>query len=281
MGWVDNILNETFTFRDLFQDIRTAIDDIHLRSMRLKNAVIENPEKFIRKDPRLSPLLLGIRTSGRKSFLLTNSDWRYTSHVMKYLLGDTWHSLFDLIVVDACKPRFFSEGTTLKVLEDCLDGCNIYSGGNHGKLTSMLETQGHKILYCGDHLHADIIKCRKLTSWKTILIIPELSEEVKNNTQDGLLSHLAKLENLLANNPKLTDVRCRLQEAVTQYDQRFSQCGSLFRCGTNISYFGAMVKTWSEVYTSSVGNIAGYCLDSILVPELDRLAHEGGETNDI
>ena len=105
LGWVDNRANKVFTFRNLFQvrtqnvlvftlftysfgqDIRTAIDDIHLRSMKLKNAVIESPDKYIRKDPRLSPLLLGIRTSGRKSFLLTNSDWRYTSHVMKYLLG--------------------------------------------------------------------------------------------------------------------------------------------------------------------------------------------------
>ena len=186
--------------------------------------------------------------------------------------------MFDLIVVDACKPKFFSEGTTLKVLEDCVEGCNIYSGGNHDQLTSMLETQGHKILYCGDHLHADIIKCRKMTSWKTILIVPELNYELKNNAQDGLLSHIAKLENLLANNPKLTDVKSRLHEAVTEYDQRFSKCGSLFRSGTKLSYFGSMVKTWSEVYTSSVGNIAGYCLDTNFIPNHNKLAHEEEES---
>merc|ERR1712142_635036 len=92
----------------------------------------------------------------------------------------------------------------------------IFSGGNSDQVLSKLGTNtlsGHEVLYCGDHLHADIIKCRKLTSWKTILIIPELETELSVRQSD-LLSHISKLDSLLAKNLKLTDIRCRLQEAI-------------------------------------------------------------------
>ena len=63
------------------------MDDIHLRSLELKKSCINNIEQFVRRDPRLAPMLEGIRRSGRKTFLLTNSDWWYTDNIMTYLLG--------------------------------------------------------------------------------------------------------------------------------------------------------------------------------------------------
>jgi len=289
-GWVEHVEHEEhsnpenyLTFKQLFQDVRTAVDDIHLRSMKLKTTVMEEPQKYIRRDSRLSPLLTGLRVSGKKPFLVTNSDWRYTNCVMTHLLGDHWDSFFDLIIVDACKPRFFEEGTPMKIVDKNSGNISndatliaenkIFSGGNSDQVLSKLEASGHEVLYCGDHLHADIIKCRKLTSWKTILIIPELEKELSVR-QGDLLSHISKLDSLLAKNPKLTDIRCRLQEAIDQFDKKFSSCGSLFRSGHELSYFGAMVKNWSELYTSSVGNLLAYGFDTRFVPHLNSLPHE-------
>ena len=73
--------------RQLVQDVRTAVDDIHLRSLSLKKAVVRRPEEFVRRDARLGPMLAAIRRSGRRSFLLTNSDWWYTNNIMTFLLG--------------------------------------------------------------------------------------------------------------------------------------------------------------------------------------------------
>ena len=67
--------------------MRTAVDDIHLKSLKLKKSCISNIEQFVRRDPRLPAMLEGIRESGRATFLLTNSDWWYTNNIMKYLLG--------------------------------------------------------------------------------------------------------------------------------------------------------------------------------------------------
>ena len=44
-GWIDPSSSSEITFAQLFKDLRTAIDDIHLTSLKLKKAVIENPKR--------------------------------------------------------------------------------------------------------------------------------------------------------------------------------------------------------------------------------------------
>ena len=56
----------------------------------------------------------------------------------------------------------------------------MYSGGNHQAVTRLLGAEGPDVIYCGDHLHADVVKCRKLCEWRTMLIVPELKQEVSN-----------------------------------------------------------------------------------------------------
>ena len=64
----------------------------------------------------------------RKHFLLTNSEYWYTDKLMTYLLTTysdetsktikrDWKSFFDYILVDAQKPLFFAEGTTLRIID--------------------------------------------------------------------------------------------------------------------------------------------------------------------
>ena len=147
----------------------------------------------------------------------------------------------------------------------------MYSGGNYKHLTSLMETSS--IMYCGDHLFADIIMCRKLTPWKTLLIIPELEQELTKGNDD-FLRHLHKLELLLSTHPKLTECQSGLEEAVSEYDARFGERGSLFRCGAELSFFAAMTQHWSEIYTGSVNNLINYSLNTRFVQPQITLPHE-------
>ncbi|XP_025032206.1 cytosolic purine 5'-nucleotidase-like [Python bivittatus] len=115
--------NLFMSFRSMFQDVREAMDYVHLSGC-LKEKTLENLEKYVVKDPRV-PLLLSRMKDTGKMFLATNSDYNYTDAIMTYLLdfseGDTdksqhqpWRSYFDLIVVDTRKPLFFAEGTVLR-----------------------------------------------------------------------------------------------------------------------------------------------------------------------
>ena len=97
--------------------------------------------------------LFRIRSHNAKTFLLTNSEYWYTDKLMTYLLtvyaadGKTvsrdWKSFFDFILVDAQKPLFFAEGTTLRIIDPStgsmklgsyageLQQNEVYSGGKN------------------------------------------------------------------------------------------------------------------------------------------------------
>ena len=112
------------------QDIRAAIDDIHVTSLKLKTTVLADPSKYIKVDPRMKAMLTKLRSADKKTFLLTNSDWWYTNAVMTFLLGESWTLYFNLVVVDACKPRFFSMENKMTEMQLNVDSKTpVFSGG--------------------------------------------------------------------------------------------------------------------------------------------------------
>ena len=105
-------------YSTMWEHIRECIDLAH-RDGSIKAIVGAELSSYIHRDPGLSETLHKFRSSGKRLFLLTNSAWDYTSQVMHYLLesptgGDrpfypSWRQYFDVIVVSAGKPEFFTE----------------------------------------------------------------------------------------------------------------------------------------------------------------------------
>jgi len=273
-GW--KVGPDKVTYDQLFQDLREAIENLHEERI-LKIKTVENLHKYVKKDARLPQFLARIRESGRKTFLLTNSDWWYTQHIMRYLLGDkdndSWMSYFDLSIVDARKPKFFDAGTKFQYIDTNTGskigveggerpaGPLVYSGGNHETITRLLGAAGPDVIYCGDHLHADVVKCRKLCEWRTLLIVPELEHEV-NITREvgGLLPELVDLEAGLVSAEDEAEARSRIWHGIKKLDGSFGHTGSVFRAGTRLSYFGSNVLFWADLYTGSVNNLGEYSL---------------------
>jgi 5'-nucleotidase len=88
----------------------------------LKRLTVENLEEYVVKDDRLPLLFDRMHENNVKVFLLTNSGFEYTDKIMGFLLNDdkagrNWRMFFDYIVVDAKKPLFFAEGTSLKEVD--------------------------------------------------------------------------------------------------------------------------------------------------------------------
>ena len=115
---------------NIMKDIRAAIDDIHVTSLKLKTTCLADPEKYLKKDSRLAALLEKLGREEKKTFLLTNSDWWYTSQIMAHLLGSSWASYFSLIVVDACKPSFFSGEAVMRAVTTQQTSVPVFSGGD-------------------------------------------------------------------------------------------------------------------------------------------------------
>ncbi|XP_074899900.1 uncharacterized protein LOC142038371 isoform X2 [Buteo buteo] len=212
--------NLFMSFRSMFQDVREAMDSVHLSGC-LKEKTLENLEKYVVKDPRV-PLLLSRMKEVGKVFLATNSDYNYTDAIMSYLFDFSdghkaetpqrpWRSYFDLIVVDTRKPLFFAEGTVLRQVNTDtgklrigtytgpLQHCAVYSGGSSDVVCDLLGVKGKDILYMGDHIFGDILKSKKRQGWRTFLVVPELARELQVWTEKSeLFEELRSLDLFLA-----------------------------------------------------------------------------------
>jgi len=203
------------TYKELYSDIRKSVDTCH-RDGSLKRHVARDPGKYIYKDANLVPLLQDIRSSGKKTFIATNSLWDYTHIVMNYLIDDkvgaekdlAWLKYFDVVIVGSAKPKFFQasqamfqiqtdtgcllntdQGNPMMSLESesemseptpSYQQGKVFQGGNYKILNRMLGTESNSsILYVGDHIYGDILKSKKTLGWRTMLVVPEMKNEVQ------------------------------------------------------------------------------------------------------
>jgi HAD superfamily 5'-nucleotidase-like hydrolase len=180
----------------LYQDVRDMIDQAHADGS-IKREIQADPGRFLERDPRLPEFLRTLREGGKKVFLLTNSEPFYTDVLLTYLLesegGPSWRTYFDLVAVDAGKPRFFTDRErTGSLLDEDGPGAPIVSGGNVWRLEKRLGFQGDRVLYWGDHTYGDILRSKKSVGWRTAMIIPELEPEL--SVTERIRPRIARLE---------------------------------------------------------------------------------------
>lgn len=160
---------------------------------------------------------------------------------------DSWLELFDVIVTGCGKPRFFTErkdlfevhpatgmlwnteggspmipigeadlptpelGSTAPARVDEEDGrTRVFQGGCFMDLHKMLGVSaGSQVLYVGDHIYGDVLRSKKDLGWRTMLVIPELENELNmlrtckmnmtelkilRNSRDALDDQIQRLE---------------------------------------------------------------------------------------
>lgn len=62
----------------------------------------------------------------------------------------------------------------------------FFQGGNAPLLHTLLQLgpgEGSRVLYVGDHVYADIVRSKRTLGWRTCLIVPELTRELKIHKQ--------------------------------------------------------------------------------------------------
>jgi len=183
-------------YRDLYEQVRVTIDAMHVEG-ELKAEITGNPERFVKLDPELPLTLLDQKHSGKKLMLVTNSEWSYTVAMMTWTfdryLGElgvkSWRDLFDVVVVGARKPEFFTtrspffeivtdEGL-LKPVVGALKPGAAYFGGSAAQVERHLGISGDEILYVGDHMFGDVHVTKSVLRWRTGLVLRELEEEIE------------------------------------------------------------------------------------------------------
>lgn len=290
------------SFVNLFQDVRQTMDRIHRNGM-LKGPIMENPSKFIHPAPRLRSLLANFRKGGKKVFLLTNSDYIYSNTIMNYLLppedGKDWKTCFDYIIVFACKPAFFREGSQLREVdletgnltigkepEVLKPGC-VYNGGSIQLFEKLTGARGNKVLYVGDHIFSDVVVSKQRHFWRTLLVVRELESEVRVDLgAKDLKLHLRNLEFMLREAhrgldssaiapPDIKNLNKEIRRTQEKLDKLFNEYwGSLFRSGTKHSLFSLQVRRFADLYATHFENLANYPLFYLFATSSEKLPHE-------
>ncbi len=194
------------SYADIARVIRRELDEAHLEG-DMKRVIMAEPEKYIDVDPDVVQTLRDQKQADKKVMLITNSDWKFTDAMMKFCChpymnpGEHWTDLFDLVIVSARKPAFFTqdapiyevtgEDGLLRAVHEIRSEHKVYESGNAGLVESWLGFGGNDILYAGDHVFSDVNISKAVRRWKTCLIMRELEEEM-----DILEQHEADLKTL-------------------------------------------------------------------------------------
>ncbi len=213
-------------YAKVFDDVRVCIDRSH-QDGSIKDEIMRDLPRYIRRDEHLAATLHKLRSAGKKLFLVTNSAIDYTDVVMQHLLDEneeygSWKRYFDVIVTSAGKPAFFeatrpfirsgSNGQhgTLSALERGV----VYEQGSLVELERLMALEGDRVLYVGDHIFGDVLRAKKQSAWRTIMIIQEMDAEIAamercaeeieqldamQQRRDSLLETLAERQHALKN----------------------------------------------------------------------------------
>src|SRR5262249_35288520 len=122
------------------------------------------------------------------------SEWGYTNAMMafafdRFLGKGGWRELFDIVIVGARKPDFFTahapffdvvtgDGLLRPTVAPLASG-GAYLGGSAARLERDLGLSGDEILYVGDHMFGDVRSTKRVLRWRTALILRELEAEVQ------------------------------------------------------------------------------------------------------
>ena len=179
-------------YKQIFLDIKSSINAVHSEASGIKEWVMKNPEKYIKKDPHIAPALEKAIQHKKRLFLLTNSPPQYCFFLMDYTITpflkkhSSWTDLFDIVITSAEKPHFFHQKRNFLKLDDhnfkiqsetAAPSSGLYQQGSAEGLTQALNLKEDEILFIGDQVYTDVVLLKQKCGWRTALVIEELEQE--------------------------------------------------------------------------------------------------------
>ncbi|KAK3730223.1 hypothetical protein RRG08_034968 [Elysia crispata] len=284
----------------VFYDIRNTVQSLHTSGV-LHDTIMKGLDKYLNTDKcyETKMLLEKLAGEGKKLFLVTNSGFPFIDVGMKYMVGSDWRDLFDIVIVNARKPKFFKEGyRPFRIYDEekkapewgpvtSMRKGIIYHQGNHIELQKMTGWYGPKVLYFGDHVYSDLADPSLRYGWRTGAIIPELETEIEKQNSEVYKSSvrwLVSLQHLIdemqhqneADSKELIQTWLQERDELRVFTKSLfnPQFGSLFRTYHNPTYFFRRLARFADIYMSSLTNLLRYSSSYTFYPHRILLPHE-------
>ncbi|XP_056380121.1 5'-nucleotidase domain-containing protein 2 isoform X2 [Hyla sarda] len=234
----------------LYKDTTDAIRDVHVKRM-MYEWIEKDMEHYILHGEEVFAVLNRLVKHNKKLFLITNSPFTFVDKGMKHMVGKDWRDLFDVVIVRADKPAFFTDRRKpFRRLDEhgslqwdritSLEKGKIYKQGNLFDFLRLTGWRGSKVLYFGDHLYSDLATYQDAESKQVLMEWMKERQELRSITK-----------NLF--NP---------------------QFGSIFRTYHNPTYFSRRLIRFSDIYMASISCLLNYDINFTFYPRRTPLQHE-------
>ncbi|KAM4644931.1 cytosolic purine 5'-nucleotidase-like isoform 5-T5 [Amazona ochrocephala] len=235
--------NLFMSFRSMFQDVREAMDHVHLLGC-LKEKTLENLEKYVVKDAIMSYL-----------FDSTDGDKATGKLRIGTYTGPLQHC------------AVYSGGSS-DVVCDLLGvkGKEILYMGDHifGDILKSKKRQGWRTFLVVPEL------ARELQVWTEK---SELFEELRS--LDLFLAELYQhLDSGSSERPDISSIKRRIQKVTHEMDMCYGKMGSLFRCGSRQTLFASQLMRYADLYAASFVNFLYYPFSYLFRAPPVLMAHE-------
>ncbi|VDL83775.1 unnamed protein product [Nippostrongylus brasiliensis] len=233
-----------------------------------KKTICSDLAAYIARDDRAVRTMTMLSRREKRLFLLTNSPWYFTNILMSYVMGPKWQDLFDVVIVEGNKPKWFLQDTPFKEIDTStghrkigthigplLKG-DVYSGGCAADFIQRMNLTGKDILYVGDHIFGDIWTSQyaKFNQLLTLNQSLSYSESASGTVKKETLKEISKL----------TDVM----------EAEYAAMGSMLRCGWRQTHFASQLKKYADTYTYNVYNLSEYSPSFYFNSPIPLLPHE-------
>jgi HAD superfamily 5'-nucleotidase-like hydrolase len=224
-------LSPSIGYEELYRIVRASVDESHMEGA-LKQEIAADPDRFVELDAELPVALLDLKSAGKQLLLVTNSEWSYTRAMMSYAFdrflpgGKTWRDLFDVTIVSARKPVFFTaEHALFEVIDDegllrpyggRIQPGHVYLGGDARRVERDLGLAPEEILFIGDHVYADVHVSKDMLRWRTALVLRDLESEILAMTR--FAPQQRELDRLMAEKERLEQRYSELRLALCRAD---------------------------------------------------------------
>ncbi|XP_012275020.1 5'-nucleotidase domain-containing protein 3 isoform X2 [Orussus abietinus] len=280
----------------LFRDVKNSVKMCH---PVMHQNVAENVSEYLEQNLSLRTFFDRLKDAKKQMFLVTNSPYPFVDKGMRFLLGDDWKAYFDVVIVQARKPRFFTEESRpLRIYDEVnqtqlwdrvtkLEKGVVYLEGTVKQLQDMTGWRGHQVLYFGDHPYSDLADVTLEHGWRTGAIIKELTHEIETLNDPKFKENanwLQMLTGLIEDNQDYEgeEAQAQLAEWMKERDELRDaikrvfnkQFGSVFRTYHNPTYFSRRLFRFADIYMSSITNLLGYSTTHTFYPRRGVMPHE-------
>lgn len=280
----------------LFRDVKNSVKACH---PIMHSIVTKNVNDFVRPNKDLRRYFEKLLKGGKKLFLVTNSPYHFVNAGMSMLVGHDWREFFDVVIVSARKPKFFTEmSRPIRVFDKNanthiwdkvtnLEKGVIYYEGTVKQLQDLTGWYGQQVLYFGDHPYSDLADVTLEHGWRTGAIINELTHEITTLNDQNFKENanwLQMLTQLIEDHqdydePEAVKV---LNEWMAERDELRNeikavfnpQFGSVFRTYHNPTYFSRRLFRFADIYMSQITNLQNYSLTHTFYPRRGVMPHE-------